>query len=238
MIMGAGWSLAEDARRSGAPDQDEDAVQAERGGGGRAEGRGGQGRGDREVAHRRGEQQGGGGRPGGAVSEQVPGECRTEEEDREGGRHHRVARRQVNLGGDEGDQRGDGEQGGKRGGSRRGGGGERPRGDWHPAAERYPRGQRQRDHEGEAGDDPAGREPGVAGVQRQDRTRDRDRRDGGADQRAGGDGGLAAGHRRGRDRGDLARRQAHHENAVPQRPGGHHQGHRPGQRGQHGNTDG
>jgi hypothetical protein len=51
LTFGRGGPAAERARGGGAPDQDEDAVQAERGGGGRAEGGRGKARGDREVPH-------------------------------------------------------------------------------------------------------------------------------------------------------------------------------------------
>jgi hypothetical protein len=48
---GDGGAAAEGTRGGGTPDQDEDAVQAERSGGGRAEGGRGQARGDGEVPH-------------------------------------------------------------------------------------------------------------------------------------------------------------------------------------------
>ena len=128
----------------------------------------------------------------------------------------------MNLGGDEGDKGGDGGQRDVRGGSLRAGCGEDVVGDRRPCAQREADGKREHHHEREVADDAAGREAGVAGLKGKDRAGDGDRDDRGADQRAGRDGGLAAGHRGGRYRGDLARRQADREHAVPQRLGGHH----------------
>jgi len=104
----AGRALAQHACQRGPPDQDGDAVQAERSGGGRAEGGRGQARGDREVAHRRGEQQGGAGRASGADAERTAGQRRGEEEQDQGGRDGGVAGGQVDLGGDERHQGGHG----------------------------------------------------------------------------------------------------------------------------------
>ena len=233
-------ALAQDAGHRGAPDQDDDAVQAEGGRGGGAEGGGREAGRDREVAHRRGEQQRGGGRAGAAEAEETADQGRAEQEDEQRGRHREVGDGQPDLGRDQRDEGGYGREGGPGGGGFRAGGGQET-GGGEPAGRRaggQADRERQRYHQSEIGDDAARRHARAPGLLGQDRPGQGDRRDGGADQDPGRDGGLAGGHRGGRDRGDLARGQPHRHDPVSQRAGRHDAGDRPGQRGQHGDPDG
>jgi hypothetical protein len=140
----------------------------------------------------------------------------------------------VDLGGDEGDQGRDRGEGGAGGGRFRAAGRQGAGDRAGPGAQGDAGRQREGDDHGQVLDHARRGEAGVAGFQGQDRGGQGDRGEGGADQHARRDGGLAAGQGGRGDRRDLARGQAGHQDAVAERAGRHQVRDRPGQGREHG----
>src|SRR6185437_15165996 len=229
-----GGAGTEGAGGGRAPDQDRDAVQAQRGGGLRAEGGRGQGGRGREVAHRGGEEQRRTGRPGGAHAQDAADDRRRRQEQDQSAGHGGVAGGPVNLGGDESDQGRDRGDGGAGRGRFRAAAGQGASDRAWPGPQDDADGQREGDDHGQVRDDAGRGEARVPGLQGQDRRGQDHRGEGGSDQHPRRDSGLADGQGSRGDRRDLARGQAGDQDAVAERARGHQVRDRPGQGREHG----